>query len=262
MGDSWMITPSWKWAAAKATGTSHIRAGKGCDDSGACLIVNCADAETLIIAVSDGAGSAAHSAIGSRLATMRFVRCASKFLRSGGNVASLTQQTALDWLDDIRDRISGAAERLGSNPRDFAATLVACLVTSSHTVFIHIGDGAAVYRLANTSDWQIGSWPSHGEYASTTYFITDDPEPRVVISHVEGIVEEVSVFTDGLERLVLEFSNQTAFSPFFNKVFSALNGSRLRRDRRVSNQLRVLLESPSVCEKTDDDKTLFLARRV
>jgi hypothetical protein len=183
-------------------------------------------------------------------------------LRSGGDVALLTKQTVLEWLDEVRDRIFGAAEKLGCGPRDFAATLVACLVTPERAVFIHVGDGAAVFRLADASDWRIGSWPSHGEYASTTYFVTDDPEPRVTISHVEGSVQEISLFTDGIERLVLEFSNQSAHAPFFNKVFAAFNGGHFGRDRVISKQIKHLLESQSVCEKTDDDKTLFLAKRM
>ena len=36
------------------------------------------------------------------------------------------------------------------------------------------------------------SWPAQGEYASTTYFVTDDPDPRTIISHVEGEVAEVA----------------------------------------------------------------------
>ena len=257
-----MIPPSWEWAGAKATGTSHIRAGKRCDDFGGCLLVSCAGAETLIAVASDGAGSAEHSAIGSRLATIRFIRCASEFLKSGGSIASLTQQTVLNWLDDVRDCISGAAVKLECTPRDFAATLVACIAGPDHATFVHVGDGAAVFRLKDSSEWQIGSWPAHGEYASSTYFVTDEPEPRIAVSHVPGSIGEVSVFTDGIERLVLDFSNQTAFAPFFERVFAALKGEGHPRDRSISKQLGVLLDSPSVCDKTDDDKTLILAKRV
>jgi hypothetical protein len=257
-----MNSPSWRWAAAKATGTSHIRTRRGCDDFGGCTIVQQSGTEALIVVVSDGAGTAEHSAIGSRIVTMRFIRCASKFLKSGGDVNSLTQQVALEWLDDVRDRISSVAKELGGTPRDFAATLVAGLIAPTHASFVHVGDGAAVFRLVDGDEWQVGSWPAHGEYASTTYFVTDDPEPKVTVTHVDGAIGEVSIFTDGIERLVLEFSNQTPFSPFFDKVFNAFNGSGLGRDRNISRQLSVLLESPSVCEKTDDDKTIFLARRV
>ena len=108
----------------------------------------------------------------------------------------------------------------------------------------------------------IGTWPSQGEYASTTYFVTDDPEPRVTVSHVEEAVGEVAIFSDGIERLVLDFSSRTAFAPFFDKVFGPIDGNSTGRDRALSKHLKALLESPSVCEKTDDDKTLFLAKRI
>jgi hypothetical protein len=257
-----MTSGVWKWAAAKATGTSHLRAGKGCDDYGGCALVRGPTADTLILVVSDGAGSAEHSSLGSRLATLTFVKRASEYLRSGGDVSLLTKQTALEWLDAVRDRIFRAAELLGGSPRDLAATLVGCLVTPHHTACVHVGDGGIVIRLANSNEWQVASWPSHGEYASTTYFVTDDPEPNVLVSHIEGEVKEVSLFTDGIERLVLEFASQTPFTPFFDRMFGPFKDTVGGRDRRISEQLRLLLESPLVCDKTDDDKTLFLAKRV
>jgi hypothetical protein len=82
------------------------------------------------------------------------------------------------------------------------------------------------------------------------------------VSHIEGEVKEVSLFTDGIERLVLEFASQTPFAPFFDRMFVPFKDTLGGRDRRISEQLRVLLESPMVCDKTDDDKTLFLAKRV
>lgn len=258
-----MSSSSWGWVAAKATGTSHLRMGRGCDDFGGCTLVQVADGDVLILAVSDGAGSAEHAATGARLATLAFSRRAAAYVKSGGNVASLSHQIALDWLDDIRDRIATAANERGAAPRDFAATLIGCVVTPDHTTFVHVGDGAGVVRLVATEDWQVGSWPSHGEYASTTYFVTDDPEPNVSISHVQGRVGEVAIFSDGLERLVLNFSSQTAFAPFFDKVFAPLTRSCApRRHRRLSGHLTDLLNSPSICDKTDDDKTLFLAKRL
>jgi hypothetical protein len=226
------------------------------------MVVRCPDTEALVVVVSDGAGSAEHSAKGSRLATIRFMRCASEFLKSGGNLPSLTKQIVLEWLDDIRDRITKAADALDTVPRDFAATLVACLVTPSHATFIHVGDGGGVFRSIDSVEWMIGTWPSQGEYASTTYFVTDDPEPRVAVSHVEEAVGEVAIFSDGIERLVLDFSSRTAFAPFFDKVFGPIDGHSSGRDRALSKHLKALLESPSVCEKTDDDKTLFLAKRI
>ena len=87
--------------------------------------------------------------------------------------------------------------------RDFAATLIGCVAQIDGVAVIHIGDGACVVRLRNEIDWRVASWPSQGEYASTTYFVTDDPEPRTSVSYLGGEVAEVALFSDGLERLAL-----------------------------------------------------------
>jgi hypothetical protein len=242
------------------TGTSHIRVNKGCDDNGGCIVVPTRDGEVLIAVVSDGAGSAEYSAIGSRIVVRRFLRCASTFVRSGMLLEQLTEQSVSDWLDDIRDHIGVRAIGVGASPRSFAATLVGAIVTRDRAVIIHIGDGAAVFRLKDLQDWKVGSWPASGEYASTTFFVTDDPQPKLRMTHIEGVVSEISLFTDGIERLVLDFAGESAFSPFFNKVFSAFSEGD-GRDRPLSKNLGVMLQSPSVCERTDDDKTIILGRR-
>ena len=255
-----MSSPSWRWAGAKATGNSHIRANKGCDDNGGCVVLRTRDAETLVLAVSDGAGSADHSAAGSRIATTRFLRCAAGYLRTEGAIEMVSEHIVSDWLDDIRDHIGAEAKKIGVGPRNFAATLVGGLVGKDRTVLIHVGDGAAVVRLEGSDDWKVGSWPASGEYASTTFFVTDDPQPKLAISYVEGAVGEIAVFTDGMERLVLDFASESAFAPFFNRVFAQFE-SGSRWDRLLSKKLRLMLESPMVCERTDDDKTIILAKR-
>ncbi|HEV7874279.1 MAG TPA: protein phosphatase 2C domain-containing protein, partial [Enterovirga sp.] len=45
----------WRFATARATGTSHLRAGLPCQDRLACTVLNDG---TLVAAVADGAGSA------------------------------------------------------------------------------------------------------------------------------------------------------------------------------------------------------------
>jgi hypothetical protein len=255
-----MSTPSWRWAGARATGTSHIRANKGCDDNGGCVVLRAGDAEALVLAVSDGAGSADHSATGSRIATRRFLRCAAGYLRAEGTIEMLSEPIVSDWLDDIRDHIGAEAKKIGVGPRNLAATLVGGIVGAGRTVLIHVGDGGAVVRLEGSDDWKVGSWPASGEYASTTFFVTDDPQPKLAISHFEGAVGEIAVFTDGMERLVLDFAGETAFAPFFNRVFAQFESGG-QRDRLLSKKLRLMLESPMVCERTDDDKTIILAKR-
>jgi hypothetical protein len=252
----------WTWASARSTGTSHIRAGKGCDDFGACIEVSGGSDSVLVAVASDGAGSARHSAIGSWITSRVFAKSAATFIRGGDRVSRLSKDTIDEWLDDIRDRIAAAATRQDAAPRDFAATLVGSLVAREHAVFFHIGDGGSVFRSGDVNAWNIGTWPAHGEYASTTHFVTDDPAPVCQFIIIEGSITELALFSDGIERLVLDFSTRSAFAPFFDRMFAPLSGSDLGRNRKLSRDLQSFLDSPSVCAKTDDDKTLILAKRI
>ena len=64
---------AWRTAHASAAGTSHVRAGTPCQDHGACaLIPAAAGGEILVACVADGAGSAARSAEGARMAVESF----------------------------------------------------------------------------------------------------------------------------------------------------------------------------------------------
>ncbi|VIO69531.1 hypothetical protein CI1B_27370 [Bradyrhizobium ivorense] len=257
-----MTRPDWEWVSASATGTSHIRLGRGCDDSSASIFVVGRNESALVVVCSDGAGSAQRSSIGSRIIVRAFCRNVRSYLHAGGTLAGLSREIACDWLDDMRGRIESASKAEGLVPRDFAATLVGCIVGDTNAKVLHVGDGAAVYRKTNSAEWTVASWPSHGEYASTTYFVTDDPEPSFQLSEIDGSLSELAVFTDGIEHLVLNFSTQSAFPPFFNQMFSSFKPGGVGKNRVLSRHLCNYLNGPSVCDKTDDDKTLVLARRI
>lgn len=257
-----MNQSAWEWVSASATGTSHLRVGKGCDDAGACIFVRGATENALVAVCADGAGSAQRSRLGSRIISRAFCRSARAYLREGGTVSQLSRDTVSDWLDDIRGRIVNVAAQEFLVPRDFASTLVGCIVNENEAKIIHVGDGAAVCRIADSEHWEVASWPSHGEYASTTYFVTDDPEPFFQLNTIDGRITDLAVFTDGIEHMVLDFSSNSAFPPFFNRMFSALKSEQVGKNRSLSRQLTSYLESSAVCERTDDDKTLLLARRI
>ncbi|MGJ5201525.1 PP2C family serine/threonine-protein phosphatase [Bradyrhizobium sp. HKCCYLRH1030] len=251
----------WEWVSASAVGTSHLRINRGCDDSGACIFVRGEHESALIVVCSDGAGSAQRSSLGARIAVRAFCRNARSFLKGGGKIRDISRDIASDWLDDIRGRIEIVSQSFGIPRREFAATLIGCVIGKSGAKVLHVGDGAAVHRLVDAHEWDISSWPSHGEYASTTYFVTDDPEPTFNLSEISGPLAELAVFTDGIEHLVLNFATKRAFDPFFNQIFSGFKPEGTGRNRNLSSHLSNYLRSPALCEKTDDDKTLLLARR-
>lgn len=251
----------WTWAAARSVGTSHLKAGKPCEDFGACLEVTGPHDTVLIAVASDGAGSAIHSSVGSWITTRVFVEAATRYVKEGGDLEGFSSDLAREWLEDIRDRIGAASSRIDATPREFAATLVGCLIGTKCSIFLHVGDGAFVFRSEGGLDWTVPTWPAQGQYAATTFFVTDEPEAQLQFARISESIEEVAIFSDGMERLVLQFSTKTAFSPFFDKIFAPLQHSVAGRNRKLSRDLRDFLDSPCVCERTDDDKTLVLAKR-
>jgi hypothetical protein len=211
--------------------------------------------------LSDGAGSAQYAKLGSRIVVRGFVRAVRNFLRQNGSLDGISDETVRAWIDTVRDRIGNAARASSATTRDFAATLVALIVGADQAVVCHVGDGGCVLRQ-NQDEWLVQSWPAHGEYASTTSFVTDDPSPKLRVTRHFGRFTDVAVFSDGIERLVLDFASKKAFGPFFDRTFNPLAACQPGRNRALSRALRDYLSSKSITDRTDDDKTLILAKRV
>lgn len=243
---------AWRWAAASEIGTSHIRSGDRLQDA---FTVSDVGLGCVLAVVSDGAGSAQFGYSGAWLSCRVLkVRFREWFLK---NVASPDDDTLKDWIDEIRDRISIAAHRRGTSPRQFAATLATLLITPSEIVALQIGDSAIVGRCG--SEWETICWPENGDYASTTFFITDDPEPRLNIIRQDRQHNAFALFSDGVGDLALSVVDRRAHPGFFNPMIrpvdSALSSGKLSG---LSQKLQSYLAGPSVCERTDDDKTLIL----
>src|SRR5258708_22137282 len=149
---------SWSWVGACSTGTAHVRAGTGCDDCAACLEFSDANRSVALAVVSDGAGSADHGSVGSRIVVRHFACAAFDFLRNGGLPCKIDEEIALGWIDDIRGRIFSVAQRTAAEPRDFAATLIGVFVCDDHVGICHIGDGACALRRRSEQEWFIPSW--------------------------------------------------------------------------------------------------------
>lgn len=216
----------------------------------------------MVAIVSDGAGSATHAEIGSKTICIGFLRACRDFL-ARNPLKNLTELVVWDWIDEIRETINVKAEIAGHRPRDYAATLVALIAGVEDTFVIHVGDGAAVVRLAGSDQWEVPSWPFQGEYASTTAFVTDDPQPRMRYIKLDQAVDDFAVFSDGIERLVLDHVAKLAHAPFFKRMVSPLRISEaVGEDLELSRALESYLDSEPVCERTDDDKSLILGVRL
>ena len=243
---------TWRWACASVKGTSHIQSGEPREDA---YSVSQIGDETIFAIVSDGAGSAKFGRQGARL-TCRFLKaCFRDRLRGQREIPS--DEELRRWVDDLRDRIADKAHKRMSAFQQYAATLAAILISPSNLVTMQIGDSAIVGRRG--AEWNVLCWPENGEYASSTYFITDSPELRLNIKRHSLEYDAFALFTDGVGDLALSQLEQVAHAQFFDPMIRWVDEApERRRLEGLSAKLRTFLASPSVCERTDDDKTLVL----
>jgi hypothetical protein len=249
----------WKTVFDSVCGTSHVSGCLPCQDACRVYVVQSAEAENLIIVCADGAGSAKHSDVGSLLACDTLLDILKDWIGFGGDVCSLDRDHVDSWLQSVRNELFKRAKALDVPVRELATTLIAGIVTQDAAFFFQIGDGAAVVRLGN--DFECVFWPQSGEYANTTNFLTDlEYKKSVEVRLIEQRVEECAVFTDGLERLILNFKEHRVHKPFLEPMFQSLRASNEQVD--FFELLRQFLNSQKVNDRTDDDKTLILATRL
>jgi hypothetical protein len=215
--------------------------------------------QTIIACVADGAGSAKYSDIGSSLVCEVIADCAEAHLNAHGDFAKLQLDTVLGWCESSRDKIRTSADSKGCQLREMATTLCAAILTPHGSIFFQIGDGAIT--VGCNGIYGVVFWPQSGEYANVTNFMTSDKfRNEVEFQATTSKFTEIALFTDGIERLALNFEHQTPHLPFFQPLFQAVRTSG--EGNKLESDLGHFLESDSVKNRSDDDKTLILATRV
>lgn len=253
----------WKYGFASVAGTSHQKAGLPCQDaSRAELVLDSTGQEILIAAVSDGAGSAAQAQLGSVMAAEFFVAKVKTHFDSGGSLEQLADGFLENWIAAFQQTAKSWAGD-GGMVQEFACTLLAAVIGNEQALYVHLGDGAIVEARHGESDqFRCVSWPQQGEYANTTHFLTDaDAAEKILVELKSYAVDEVALFTDGLQNLVLDYRTQSPHSPFFAPLFGWLRPRPNGFSQELSDSLAGYLNSEKFNARTDDDKTLLLATR-
>lgn len=257
------VPGTWRFAAAKIAGVSHVRAGLPCQDAYRCEVVGTAQGQVLIAVVSDGAGSASEGARGAAYV------CNELMEQVRGRLAHLERSpTTGDWLKDsvaaARGKLLAEADRSGLPPRELAATLLCAVIAEQWSTFAQVGDGAIVTPETGTDSWAWLFWPQRGEYANTTSFLTDPTAMQTLeVDTLPYAQYEVAIFTDGLQHLLLHYKQRTVYSPFFDRMLRPIRVSTADgEDRQLSDQLVKYLHSPTVMSRADDDLTLVMASRL
>lgn len=249
----------WKQLAKSMQGWGHKRLETVCQD--ACLAAICsAGTETiLVLAAADGAGSAEHSDIGSQIACRVIHEAIAAHLNQQSALTEVTKEQALDWYQQVRQALDHEAETRVVPVRQLACTLLVAVIGENAAVFCQIGDGAIIIR--DGGELRPVFWPQSGEYANTTNFVTSPKfADDLVFAWHDGRIDEVSVLTDGLQCVALNFATRQAHSPFFTPLFDALR--QHPNPTELYGPMAAFLESKNLAERTDDDLTLILATRV
>jgi hypothetical protein len=256
----------WRVASAVVIGSDHRRSSNVCQDAAVVRRVVGPRGERLVVVACDGAGSAKHGEVGAQVVS----QAASRLLAAASE-RDLADPEALArrLLNSVRSAVASRASAMNAQSRDLSTTMLAALVDPTRAVFFQVGDGAIV--VGRGDELSVVFWPAKGQHANETSFVTsDDAASRLevmVLDDPTRSVDEVAVFTDGLERLALDFAKQAAFGAFFEPMFATVRELPLSRaelnraEATLSIELDAFLGSARIEDATGDDKTLVLATR-
>lgn len=265
---------NWRIAKASIIGTGHIGANMPCQDSHYVM----QNGDTLIVAVSDGLGSAAHSEIGSKIASEQAVTHIANYVDSLKSpkkrflwwpFPEKTQpnpQPAASTLESVcrtaftvaRDALVVRATKDHKELRDYACTLLVAVVMPNDWVVMHIGDGAVVGIFDNEATRTL-STPDNGEFINVTMPLTsNDYLTHLRFSHKAEALRGVALMSDGVQPMCINYKTGEAYDGFFRPIIQWLR----TLDLAVTDvSMQKLLDTPRFRQKSDDDMTLVLALR-
>jgi Protein phosphatase 2C len=243
-----------------AIGTRHEQRGQPCQDYGNYRF----EGPYLIGAVSDGAGSAQHSDIGSQMAVESALDTLTKILRrefsqmpTCGEIEKAASDIFDRMLDDILCTLHQEALISGYKLRDLGCTLLAFFATPHWVAAMQVGDGLMMLRAAADAPYQLLFKPDKGEFINETIFITTPNACKYMSVCVEAVESPfICATTDGLERVAVRLQDWEPFAPFFRPFEDCL--IKLPTPEEQHAYLKTFLESARLNAKTDDDKTMLV----
>jgi protein phosphatase 2C-like protein len=257
------VAPSWLLTRASVRGYSHVNNGAPNQDWVETRTSD--DGATFSVVVSDGAGTAARSHEGARLAceylAPRLLEIG-QALRDRTLSRSTLEATLRKPLRELRDRLAG----LGGALSDFHCTLAMAVLGDTGGFVCQVGDSIALssrFRAMNggeldffpESDTQI-FLPERGEYANETHFITEEDWTEHLRVHLlEPNLDSLLVMTDGAMDVALVRGR--VFRGFLSNLVGQLLTMPKTEER--DRLLGEWLDDPRTRKATGDDKTLFVA---
>ena len=247
----------WKFTCTSVTGKAHTDRGESGQDFCRAGTILLSDSEFFIGIAADGAGSTTDGGRGAEIASGTLYTKIIDAVRNTDDLSNITDEDVRNWIIASREAIVADSKESGKRLREYACTILGSVAGKDSAIFFQIGDGAIV--TGSGPEYQTIFWPEQGEYANTTFFITDEQYlDHLQINHAES-PDEIALFTDGLQNLVLSFAQKKAHSGFFMPLFDALKKNPVDDFSDFSAQLSSFLCRDDITARSDDDKTLVLA---
>lgn len=274
----------WVLVGASVTGNGHVQMGLPCQD--------CHKYESFgngwgIAIVSDGAGSAKHSDMGSKVVVERGVVHFKQLLEQEDWMQSNVLPTDVEWLQksyntlkSIRNDVVMVAQKNNVAVKDLSATCLVVIYSPIGLLTVHVGDGRMGYENLS-GEWKSIMTPHKGEEANQTIFLVSDfwTIPNFTLSGVlvpESVVvrEQVKAFalmSDGCENtswLCTAKNEETGkyydrnkpFDGFFKplkETIISLSVSNVPEEERNEKWHNFIESGTDGFRKEQDDKTMI-----
>jgi hypothetical protein len=277
--DDWIIV------GASVTGNGHIASGKPCQDNHKYEYLG--DGWGIAI-VSDGAGSAGKSEIGSKLVAYRGIDLFKELIMSKGWQTKNELPTNEEWEENaykvlrrLRDDMELLADKKNVPIKEFSATAIVVIHSPKGLLATHIGDGRAGYKNKD-GIWLPLITPHKGEEANQTIFLPHDywnipflklsgkrvPESVVIREKIFGFV----LMSDGCETTAWQciqkregteryYDPNKPYTPFFQSLDKQLQS--FRKDNtdlteRAESWWKFIESGNASFVRETDDKTMIL----
>lgn len=249
----------WRWASASRQGQNHVLAQIECQDAQRVIEM---PQGILVATVADGAGSAPMSKVGAEMAVDMLCGFLAEFLVP----ETTTESDLADLLKRAFLYVAGAIQIKANHdglPLSQYHTTLSCVIVARQTLAVaQVGDGAVV-GWNDPRELQTLTRPDHGEFANSTFFVTQFPHAldRLCIKVIPNRFQGVALTTDGLIDIAFEDPNGACkpWAPFFDPLIKRVVDASADED--LYSRMQAFLGSPKIRESTTDDVTLVIAVR-
>lgn len=271
---------NWTIVGTSVIGNSHISMDLPCQDSNKYVYLR----QGWGIAItSDGAGSAKHSDVGSRIVVERGIHYFQSVIEQKKWIENGLLPTEAEWtsiayttLKAVRDDLEKFSVSKNLDFKSLSATIVVVIHSPYGFLVTHVGDGRAGYK-DDTGAWNALITPHKGEEANQTIFLTSDfwnlsyyvmsgvmvPESHVCLCKPQAF----TLMSDGCEHTAWQcnmkdektgryYDPNKPFDRFFNPLIDDLVLES--QDDLKNRWSKFIISGNSSFMNEPDDKTMIL----